>query len=101
MAATTAQLVIEYPELAPLLEENPTYVAAVLARAERRVSPSWTAATRDDQVYLQTWEFMAQSPMGRNAKLSVELTSGRFETASSGELARRKKSEMMGIKRVV
>lgn len=101
MAATTAQLVIEYPELAPLLEENPTYVAAVLARAERRVSPSWTAETRDDQVYLQAAEFLALSPMGRNAKLSVELTSGRFSTSYTDELALRKRAEMVAIGRVV
>ena len=34
----------------------------------------------------QAAEMLALSPMGRNAKLAVELTSGRFSTAYTDEL---------------
>ncbi len=70
MATTTAQLIIEYPEFAVLNEQDAAYVTAVLARAERRVSPTWPADTRDDMVYLRAAHMLALSPMGRDAKLS-------------------------------
>lgn len=101
MATTVAQLITEYPDLVPLNEENPAYVAAVLARAERMTGNNWPSAYRDDAVYLQTAEWLALSPAGRNAKLAVELTSGRFQTSYTEALAQLKRAAFAGIGRVV
>lgn len=101
MATTVTQLLIEYPDLSPINEENHPYVVAVLARAERLSGNAWPAAYRDDAVYLQTAEWLALSPAGRNAKLSVELTSGRFTTSYTDALKALKKAAFAAVDRVV
>lgn len=97
MAATTAQLVIEYPEFAVMNDQDPAYVAAVLARADRRTSPTWPSDTRDDMVYLRAAHILALSPMGRDAKLSDK----HGVTSYGQELAARIAANGVGRGRVV
>lgn len=98
MTVSVAQFLVEFPEFAPMHDEDPAFLAAVLARADRHISPSWPTETRDDLVYLQCADNCAQSPMGRNAKLSEK---GDAETSYAKELACRKKAFAAGRSRVV
>lgn len=97
MAVTVEQFLVEYPEFAPLYVEDEPLVEAVVARADRRVSPSWPADTRDDIVYAQAADTLARSPMGRNARLSEKDG----ETSYAQDLKERKKAHAFARSRVV
>jgi hypothetical protein len=99
MAVTVEQLLIEYREFEPLHAENETLVAAVLARADRRISPSWPSDTRDDVVYLQAADMLARTPMGRNANLSSP--DYRVRTTYAEELDQRRKGYAFARARMV
>lgn len=70
MAVTSAEFLVDYPEFVPLNAEDAPLIVAVLARAERRVSPTWPEATREDRVKLTAAVMLARGPWGRNARLS-------------------------------
>jgi hypothetical protein len=97
---TVANFLIDYPEFQPLHDEDggAVFLAAVLARADRHISPSWPEETRADAVFLQCADNCAQSPMGRNAKLSEK---GDAETSYAKELRCRKTAFAAGRSRVV
>lgn len=97
MAVTTASLIEAYPEFAPLSEQYPDLVDAVIARAERRIGPSWPDEIRDDIVELQACHMLAMSPAGRNAKLSEPGMPSSYQY----ELKLRKKGFAFGRLRVV
>jgi hypothetical protein len=97
VSVTVETFLENYAEFAPLHEEDAAYVAAVLARAERRIGPSWPEETRDDIVMLQAAHNLATSPMGRNARLS-----DKDGTSSYGcELHERKKGNAFARCKVV
>lgn len=99
---TAAQLIIEYPELAPLYAEDPAPVAAALARAERQTSADWDSTTRNDQVYLLAAHLLALSPMGRNARLSAPSSKdGVYVSTYQDELQRRKAANAFARSRIV
>lgn len=97
MTATAATFVVEYPEFRALYAEDEPLIVAVVARADRRISPTWPEETRDDLVYLQAADILARGPWGRNAKLSEPGA----PTAYGEDLACRKKGYAMGRSRIV
>jgi hypothetical protein len=70
MAVTAESFLLAYPEFKTLPAEDTTLVAAMLARAERRVGNMWRADLRDDIVELTCAHMLSLTPSGRNAQLS-------------------------------
>jgi hypothetical protein len=97
VAVLSADFLINYPDFAPLGQTDATLITAVLARAERRVSPTWTAATRDDMVMLVAADMLAKGPWGRNANLKEP---GK-PSAYAEEIKERKLAETCGRSRIV
>ena len=102
MAVDSATFLDNYPEFAALqfedVADGTTYVAAVLARAERRISSDISPeALRDDFVMLQAADMLAMSPWGRAARLSEP---GK-PTAWCEDLERRKKAYGFARSRIV
>lgn len=97
MSVSAATFIQNYPEFQPLYVENEPLIVAVLARAERRIGDAWEADVRDDIVMLQTADMLAQTPMGRNARLSEP---GK-PTAYAADLKCRKLGNACGRSRVV
>lgn len=97
MAVTVESFLVAYPEFVPMHTEDAPLVAAVLARAERRIGDLWPATIRDDVVELQAAHMLALSPAGRNAKLSEPGT----KTAYECELHERKRGNAFARLRVV
>jgi hypothetical protein len=97
MTATTAQFLVEYPDFVTLHAEDAPLIAAALARAERRISPTWPEETRDDMVYLTCADMLACGPWGRNAKLSEPGKPTAYRT----ELRERKMAHGVGRSRIV
>jgi hypothetical protein len=77
--------------------EDAPLIAAVIARAERRIGDLWPAEVRDDIVELQAAHMLALSPAGRNAKLSEPG----MPTAYECELKERKKGNAFARLRIV
>jgi hypothetical protein len=98
MAVTAESFLLAYPEFEPIHEQQTTLIAAVIARAELRITASWEPADQRDQaVELQAAHMLALSPAGRNAKLSLPGE----ETAYEAELKARKKGYAFARLRVV
>jgi hypothetical protein len=86
MALAVADFLKVFPEFNALYAEDPTYVSAALARAERRVSDSW-GDRRDDVVGYTAAHQLALSPYGRNAR----MIDGKNVSTYSVELEKMKK----------
>lgn len=93
---TGAEFVVDFPEFAALLAEDPALITAALARAERRVSDSWDTR-RDDIVKLTAAHSLALHPWGRNARLSEKDGS----TTYGADLAVMKKGHACARSRAV
>ncbi len=93
---TGAEFVVIFPEFVALNAEDPAYVTATLARAERRVSDSW-GTRRNDVVALTTANMLAAGPWGRNARLSEKDGTSTY----SVELKEMKRAHACGRSRAV
>jgi hypothetical protein len=60
--------VTRYPEMAAMNQQNPGFIAAVLAEADRSVASNVT--DREDLIALVAAEKIATSPQGRAAQMS-------------------------------
>lgn len=97
MAIDADTFILEYSEFEPIHSEDADLVERVVARADRRVSVSWTAETREDMVFLVAADMLAKGPWGRNARLSEP---GK-PTAYACEIRERKLAYAMGLARIV
>jgi hypothetical protein len=97
MTVTAASFLVNHTEFTTLHAEDAPLIEATIARAERRVSPTWPEETRDDMVMLQAADMLAQGPWGRNAKLSEPGKPTAYRT----ELDERKKAHACGRSRIV